>query len=119
MTDSITGTTRGCPRSEVDPYSDEFLADPFQYLAELRDAGPVVYLSHEGDEDLHGRRLGLDFAEFMTRWSNLGCPGPEMWALEPFYDRRERRLRDAGPAVDRWKEWVGGNGRKAKKPRRT
>jgi cytochrome P450 len=48
MTDSITGTTRACPRSEVDPYSDEFLADPFPYLAELRDAGPVVYLERYG-----------------------------------------------------------------------
>ena len=44
MTDSITGTTAAWPRSEVDPYSDEFLADPFPFLARLRDAGPVVYL---------------------------------------------------------------------------
>ena len=73
---------------------------------------PVVYLSHEGDTDVHGRRLGLDFTDFMTRWSNLGCPGPEFWTLEPFYDRRERRLRDSGPAVDRWKAWVGGTKRR-------
>jgi len=44
MTDSITGTAPACPRSGMDPYSDEFLADPFPYLAQLRDAGPVVYL---------------------------------------------------------------------------
>ena len=48
MTDSITGTTAACSRSEVDPYSDEFLADPFPFLAQLRDAGPVVYLDRYG-----------------------------------------------------------------------
>lgn len=48
MTDSITGTTAACPRSEVDPYSDEFLAGPFPFLAQLRDAGPVVYLDRYG-----------------------------------------------------------------------
>jgi 4-methoxybenzoate monooxygenase (O-demethylating) len=48
MTDSITGTTAACPRSELDPYSDEFLADPFPFLAQLRDAGPVVYLDRYG-----------------------------------------------------------------------
>jgi hypothetical protein len=80
---------------------------------------PVVYLSHEGDEDLHGRRLGLNFTDFMTRWSNLGCPGPEMWGLEPFYDRRERRLRDSGPAVERWKAWVGAAGQARRPTRRT
>jgi len=72
---------------------------------------PVVYLSHEGDTDVHGRRLGLDFADFMTRWSNLGCPGPEFYTLEPFYDRRERRLRDSGAVVEKWKQWVGEPGR--------
>jgi 4-methoxybenzoate monooxygenase (O-demethylating) len=44
MTDSVTRPAPACPRSAVDPYSDEFLADPFPGLAELRDAGPVVYL---------------------------------------------------------------------------
>ena len=48
MTDSVTGTAAACPRSEVDPYSGEFLADPFPFLAQLRDAGPVVYLDRYG-----------------------------------------------------------------------
>ncbi len=41
---SGTRQSVGCPRSDIDPYSDEFLADPFPFLAELREAGPVVYL---------------------------------------------------------------------------
>ena len=72
---------------------------------------PVVYLSHEGDTDVHGRRLGLDFTDFMTRWSNLGCPGPDIYMLGPLYDQRRGLLRDSGPAVDRWKAWVGGAAR--------
>jgi 4-methoxybenzoate monooxygenase (O-demethylating) len=41
---SATRTLSGQPCSDIDPFSDEFLADPFPGLAELRDAGPVVYL---------------------------------------------------------------------------
>jgi 4-methoxybenzoate monooxygenase (O-demethylating) len=41
---SMTRTPSATPRSEIDPFSDGFLTDPFPALAELRDAGPVVYL---------------------------------------------------------------------------
>src|SRR5579875_563177 len=34
----------GCPRSDIDPFSTEFLTDPFPALAALRDAGPLVFL---------------------------------------------------------------------------
>jgi cytochrome P450 len=37
-----------CPVSDVDPFSDGFLADPFPSLAELREAGPVVLLRTYG-----------------------------------------------------------------------
>jgi 4-methoxybenzoate monooxygenase (O-demethylating) len=33
------------PRLDLDPYSPEFLADPYPRYAELRDAGPVVWLT--------------------------------------------------------------------------
>jgi 4-methoxybenzoate monooxygenase (O-demethylating) len=33
-----------CPVSDVDPWSDEFLDDPFPSFDRLREAGPVVYL---------------------------------------------------------------------------
>ena len=66
--------------------------------------------------EVHGRRLGLDFTDFMTRWSNLGCPGPEFYLLEPFHDRRQRLLRDSGPVVERWKAWIGGTGRGTRRP---
>ncbi len=34
--------------SAVDPFSDEFLADPFRWHGELREAGPVVWLERYG-----------------------------------------------------------------------
>lgn len=37
-----------CPSSDLDPYSDEFLADPFPSLAEARALGPVVFLERYG-----------------------------------------------------------------------
>lgn len=37
-----------CAVSTLDPFSDELLAAPYPFYAELRDAGPVVYLQHYG-----------------------------------------------------------------------
>jgi hypothetical protein len=34
-----TEISAGCPRSDIDPFCDEFLADPFGYLAQLRETG--------------------------------------------------------------------------------
>lgn len=33
-----------CPSTDIDPFSDEFLANPWPYLKELRQLGPVFYL---------------------------------------------------------------------------
>jgi hypothetical protein len=38
----------GVPVSAVDPFSDDFLADPFRWHGGLRDAGPVVWLQQYG-----------------------------------------------------------------------
>ena len=45
--------------------------------------GQVKYLSHD-DPEAMGVVLGSDFEAFMTRWSALGCIGPEIWQLQPF-----------------------------------
>lgn len=37
-----------CAVSTLDPFSDELLDAPYDFYAELRDAGPVVYLQHYG-----------------------------------------------------------------------
>jgi cytochrome P450 len=38
----------GAPVSDLDPYSIEFLTDPFPFLSALRDVGPVVFLERYG-----------------------------------------------------------------------
>jgi cytochrome P450 len=36
------------PHSEIDPFSDDFLSMPYPYHAQLRDAGPIVWLDRYG-----------------------------------------------------------------------
>lgn len=69
------------------------------------DEFPVVFLSHDGSE-FHGKRLGYNFTDFMTRWSNIGCFGPEDWQLEVFHDTNENVLLLDGDKVERWKAWL-------------
>jgi cell wall assembly regulator SMI1 len=69
----------------------------------------VVYLSHEGDQE-HGYLLGSDFADFLDRWSELGCPGPEAWLLAPFLAGPCALLDPRGPNAIRWKESFGMRG---------
>jgi 4-methoxybenzoate monooxygenase (O-demethylating) len=47
---TLSGTQKpvDCPGSDADPFSDEFLADPFPWLDRLREAGPVVHLDRYG-----------------------------------------------------------------------
>ncbi|WP_037064152.1 cytochrome P450 [Pseudonocardia acaciae] len=42
---SATGLRVEAPTSDLDPFCDEFLTDPYPGHAALREAGPVVYLS--------------------------------------------------------------------------
>src|ERR1700704_4131164 len=41
-------TPGGVPVSAVDPFGDDFLADPFRWHGDLRDTGPVVWLERYG-----------------------------------------------------------------------
>jgi cytochrome P450 len=48
MPDFVTHRHVGAPGCDIDPFSDEFLADPFPFLDEIREAGPVVHLDRYG-----------------------------------------------------------------------
>lgn len=48
--------------------------------------GEVVYLSHDGD-DLHGFKMGLDFEDFLIKWSSICFIGGECWQWEPFIEQ--------------------------------
>jgi cytochrome P450 len=44
----MTTTALGLPTSDIDPFSDEVLADPFPYYRRLQDVGPLVELPQYG-----------------------------------------------------------------------
>jgi hypothetical protein len=83
------------------PNGDMIVLDTF----EKKENCPVIYLSHDGS-DFHGHRLGENFIDFISRWSNIGCVGTEDWQYEPFYDYENMTLKDSGEVIARWKKWL-------------
>ena len=51
--------------SDIDPFSDEFLADPLPFQEELRELGPVVYLERY---DVHAVARYDDVHRALTDW---------------------------------------------------
>ena len=45
---TVLDTRTEGPASELDPFSDDFLTDPFPALDVLRDVGPAVHLTRYG-----------------------------------------------------------------------
>jgi hypothetical protein len=71
------------------------------------DDQPVVYLSHEGDDSVHGYRLGNDFEDYIDRLSLLGCVGSEDWQLKPFVSGPSSLLETDGANARLWRDWFG------------
>jgi len=71
-------------------------------LTEGTDNCPIVYLSHENGTN-QGRVLASNFVEFITRWSALGCPGPEDFQMEPFLGDGDSGLQERGATIEQWK----------------
>ena len=47
-TDTVATAPHGVPVLDVDPFSNELLADPYPYHAQLREAGPVAWIPKYG-----------------------------------------------------------------------
>lgn len=75
-------------------------------LADGARHGQVVYLCHDDACSVHGRVLGADFVDFITRWSRIGCVGPEGWHLELFFEDGEFAAADSS-TVQAWRQWLG------------
>lgn len=71
---------------------------------------PVVYLSHEGDDTIHGYWLGRDFEDYVDRLTKLGCVGAEDWQLAPFVSGPRSFLDTEGANAKLWLDWFGING---------
>lgn len=52
-------------------------------MSNYPDETPIIYLSHEDGEG-HGVKLGKNFEDFIDKWTQIGCIGPEDWQLIPF-----------------------------------
>lgn len=68
--------------------------------------GSVVYMSQD-DGLAHGYRLGADFADFIDRWSELGCPGAEEVQLLPFLEKRDGLLQHDSELAAAWRDARG------------
>jgi hypothetical protein len=51
----------------------------------------VMYLNHEAD-DFNFVILSDSLEEFLNTWFQLGCIGPEWWALAPFFDEETLKI---------------------------
>ncbi len=72
---------------------------------------PVVFVAKDGGAG-HGFELAASFEDFVSRFSELGCPGSDFAGLSPFLGGQEREL-GIDPAVEEayaWREWLGVNG---------
>ncbi|MDN4479166.1 cytochrome P450 [Demequina sp. SYSU T00039] len=56
------------PTSDVDPFSPEFLADPWPFVTELREMAPVVHLERH---DVHAIGRYADVHRALTDWQSL------------------------------------------------
>jgi len=63
----------GYPVSDIDPFSRDYLREPYPFHAQLREAGPVVWLSNGTAGRLPGSPKSLPFCE--TRRHFAPAPG--------------------------------------------
>ncbi len=68
----------------------------------------VVYIVHD-PYDTPGSKLGVDFQDFLARWSALGCPGPERWLWEAFCEGQDSIMDPNGTNAALWRQAIGLN----------
>jgi hypothetical protein len=93
------------------PWQNKFpvlaIANGDMLAIDLGEQQAVVYLSHEGDDSVHGYWLGRDFEDYVDRLSLLGCVGSEDWQLKPFVSGPRSLLETDGTNAQHWREWLG------------
>ncbi len=67
----------------------------------------ILYLDHEfcyGPEGIV--QIGTGFTDFLIRFSNLGCPGPNIYTLKKFLDPNKNILDDKCDLAKKWISWL-------------
>jgi hypothetical protein len=85
------------------PNGDDIVFD----ISETETQNAILYLKND-DNSFHGIILGDKSIDFMTRWSYLGCLGPEHWQIEPFYDFEKNIILREGTTVESWRQLLFG-----------
>jgi hypothetical protein len=85
------------PTSDLDPFEDGFLADPFAQLAPLRAAGPAVYLSRYDCWAVAGYREVHAVLRDHERFSSASGVGLVDLAADPYGWRKPSLLLEADP----------------------
>lgn len=67
----VPGPAPGVPVLDIDPFSDAFLANPYDFHERLREAGPVVFLSAYG---IHATARHAEAQEVLRDWQTY-CSG--------------------------------------------
>lgn len=87
--------------------STPFMSVPNGDLIIINDiTNEVFYLDHEGGE-MHGKRLGKSFFNFLDIWTQIGIIGSEGWQFEAIYDFENNKLLPIdNEKVQRWIDWL-------------
>lgn len=95
-----TDTWRG-PQSDIDPFGDAFLTDPYPHHEALREAGPVVYLAAHGVYAMaRHAEVSAALADWQTYSSARGV-GIQDFAKEPPWRPKSILLETDPPLHDR------------------
>ena len=87
------------PASDSDPFSDEFLTDPFPTLGTLRDAGPAVYLSRYGVWAVAGYKEAHAILRDAGRFSSASGVGLANLVTDEYGWRKPSVILEVDPPV--------------------
>jgi 4-methoxybenzoate monooxygenase (O-demethylating) len=85
------------PASDLDPFSDEFLTDPFPALDVLREAGPAVYLTSYGVWAVAGYRDAHAVLRDFGRFSSASGVGLANLLTDEYGWRKPSLILEADP----------------------
>ncbi|XWN33903.1 MAG: SMI1/KNR4 family protein [Devosia sp.] len=89
----------------MDGYPNDFYG--FNLKSHVGDE--LYYLSYN-DFEAEFYMLGVDFADFLRRWTAIGCPGPEDWQWMPFTTGPTSLLQPDSEIANIWRRLIGLSG---------